>query len=275
MGRSALFFSIFPFNFSAVSIPIKTPDEIEAMRASCRAAREVLEEVSLAVVPGVSTGEIDKLAARLINDRGGRSPFLNYRGFPGHICISVNDEIVHGIGGARRIQYADIVKLDIGIILRGWVGDTATTVAVGDIPAATTRLLAKTQEALAVGISQARAGNRVCDISQAIENFVVSNGYSVVREFVGHGVGRALHEEPHVPHYGREIKAKLKPGMTIAIEPMVNMGRAQVKVLADGWTVVTVDGKPSSHFEHTVLITEDEPEILTCLPATTSASRAR
>ncbi len=236
------------------------------MRRSCRAAREILEEIALAVVPGVSTGEIDKLAARLINDRGGRSPFLGLRGFPGHICISVNEEVVHGIGGARRIQYADIVKLDVGIILRGWVGDTAVTIPVGDIPASTTRLLEKTQEALAAGIAQARAGNRVYHISEAIENFVVSNGYSVVREFVGHGVGRSLHEEPHVPNYGRSEKARLRPGMTIAIEPMVNLGRDQVRVLADGWTVVTADGKPSAHFEHTVLITEDEPEILTCLP---------
>ena len=226
-------------------------------------------------MPGVSTGEIDKLAARLIAKKGGRSPFLHYRGFPGHICISVNDEVVHGIGGSRRIQYADIVKLDIGIILRGWVGDTATTIPVGAVAPEVTRLLDKTQEALAVGIEQAREGNRVYDISQAIENFVVSNGYSVVREFVGHGVGRTLHEEPHVPNYGREIKAKLKPGMTIAIEPMVNMGRAQVRVLADGWTVVTNDGKPSAHFEHTVLITEGDPEILTCLPATTSRLKAR
>jgi methionyl aminopeptidase len=248
-----------------VSIPIKTAEEIEGMRLSCRTAREILEEVSLAVVPGVTTGEIDKLAARLISARGGRSPFLHYRGFPGHICISVNDEIVHGIGGARRIQYGDIVKLDIGIVLRGWVGDTATTLAVGEIAPGTARLLEKTQEALATGIEQARPGNRVHHISEAIERFVVSNGYSVVREFVGHGVGRQLHEEPHVPNYGREIKAKLRPGMTIAIEPMVNLGRAQVRQLADGWTVVTADGKPSAHFEHTVLITEDEPEILTCL----------
>jgi len=245
------------------------------MRTSCRAAREILEEVSLAVVPGVSTGEVDKLAARLISERGGRSPFLGLRGFPGHICISVNDEVVHGIGGARRIQYGDIVKLDIGILLHGWIGDTATTLPVGDIPASTARLLDKTQGALAAGIEQARAGNRVYHISEAIENFVVSNGYTVVREFVGHGVGRNLHEEPHVPNYGRDEKAKLRPGMTIAIEPMVNLGRAQVRVLADGWTVVTADGKPSSHFEHTVLITEGAPEILTCLPATTSRLKAR
>src|SRR5262249_37560309 len=159
----------------------------------------------------------------------------------------------------------DIVKLDIGIILNGWVGDTATTIPVGAIPAAVTRLLDKTQEALYVGIEQARAGNRVYNISEAIEHFVVSNGYTVVREFVGHGVGRSLHEDPHVPNYGRDEKAKPKPGMTIAIEPMVNLGRAQVRQLADGWTVVTADGKPSAHFEHTVLITEDEPEILTTL----------
>ena len=258
-----------------MSIPIKIGDEIDGMRASCRTAREILEEVSLAVVPGVSTGEIDKLAARLIHERGGRSPFLGLRGFPGHICISVNEEVVHGIGGARRIQYGDIVKLDIGILYKGWIGDTATTIAVGDIPPATARLLETTQAALAAGIKQARAGNRVHHISEAIENLVVSNGYSVVREFVGHGVGRSLHEEPHVPNYGREIKAKLKPGMTLAIEPMVNLGRAQVRVLADGWTVVTLDGKPSSHFEHTVLITEGDPEILTCLPATTSRLKAR
>jgi len=256
-----------------VSIPIKTGDDIEGMRFACRAAREILEEVSLAVVPGVTTGEIDKLAARLISDRGGRSPFLHYRGFPGNICISVNDEIVHGIGGARRVQYGDIVKLDIGIVLRGWVGDTATTLPVGEISVATARLLEKTQEALALGIEQARAGNRVHHISEAIEKFVVASGYSVVREFVGHGVGRALHEEPHVPNYGREVKARLKPGMTIAIEPMVNMGRAQVRQLADGWTVVTADGKPSSHFEHTVLITEDEPEILTCLAPAVASRR--
>jgi len=249
-----------------VSIPIKTPDEIEAMRVSCRAAREILEEVSLAVVPGISTGEIDKLAGRLINDRGARSASLHYRGFPGQICISINEEVVHGIGGTRRIQYADIVTLDISIVLRGWYADNATTIPVGEVPASVTRLLGKAEEALAIGIEQAYPGNRVHHISEAIEHFVVSNGYSVVREFVGHGVGRSLHEEPHIPNYGREVKAKLKPGMTLAIEPMVNMGRAEVRVLADGWTVVSADGKPSAHFEHTVLVTEDGPEILTCLP---------
>jgi methionyl aminopeptidase len=247
-------------------VPIKNAEEIKAMRLSGQAARQVLENLSKALAPGVTTGEIDRLAAKLIAEMGGRSPFLNYKNFPGHICISVNEEIVHGIGGSRRIQYGDIVKLDVGIILNGWVGDTAATFPVGAINPAVTRLLEKTQEALAVGIRQAIAGNQVADISEAIETFVVAAGYSVVRDFVGHGVGRQLHEEPHVPNYGKKVKTRLLPGMTLAIEPMVNLGRADIRQLADGWTVVTADGSPSSHFEHTVLITEGQPEILTCVP---------
>jgi len=247
-----------------VSIPIKSADDIEGMRFACRAAREILEEVSLAVVPGVTTGEIDKLTARLISDRGGRSPFLHYRGFPGHICISVNDEIVHGIGGARRVQYGDIVKLDIGIVLRGWVGDTATTIPVGEIPAATARLLQKTQEALAVGIEQARAGNRVHHISEAIEKFVVSNGYSVVREFVGHGVGRQLHEEPHVPNEAKPRRGlRLRPGLVIAIEPWLLASTDEIRMDDDGWTIRSADGSRGAHSEHTIAVTMDEPIILT------------
>lgn len=247
-------------------IPIKRANEIEQMRKSGRAVRAILEELRSRVKPGVTTREIDEQAARLIAAHGGKSPFLNYRGFPGHICISVNEEVVHGIGGSRRIQYGDVVKLDVGLMLDGWVGDTATTVAVGEIDPAVARMLEASQQSLAAGIDKARPGNRVHDISAAIEQHVVSRGYSVVREFVGHGVGRQLHEEPQVPNYGRAgTGAKLKPGMTLAIEPMVNLGRPEVRVLADGWTVVTTDGKPSCHFEHTVLITEDEPEILTCL----------
>jgi methionyl aminopeptidase len=252
-------------------IPIKTASEIERMRDSGRAVREVLEAVRGTIQPGVTTREIDRLAADLIAKKGGKSPFLGYRGFPGTICISVNDEVVHGIGGARRIQYGDVVKVDIGIILNGWVGDTATTVPVGAVDPAWQRLLDRTERALAVGIEKARAGNRLGDLCHAIEEYVAQSGYSVVREFVGHGVGRQLHEEPQVPNYGKRGSGpKLKAGMTIAIEPMVNMGRAEVRVLADGWTVVTRDGKPSAHFEHTVLITEDEPEILTCLEAIAS-----
>lgn len=243
------------------------------MRESGHALRRILEELRGMAQPGVTTREIDLRAAELIKACGGKSPFLNYRGFPGYICISVNEEVVHGIGGARRIQYGDIVKLDAGLILNGWLADTATTVAVGEVDPAVVRMLEASEQSLAVGIEKARAGNRVHDISAAIEQYVVTRGYSVVREFVGHGIGRQLHEEPQVPNYGRAgTGAKLKPGMTICIEPMVNLGTPEVKILADGWTVVTTDKKPSCHFEHTVLITEDEPEILTCLTTTESKS---
>lgn len=253
-------------------IPIKSPADIEHMRKSGRALRAVLEELRTFVKPGMTTREVDEKAAELIKAKGGRSPFLHYKGFAGHICISVNEEVVHGCGGSRRIQYGDIVKLDVGIVLNGWVTDTATTVPIGAIDPAVQRMLDVSQESLAAGIAQARSGNRVYDISQAIEQSVTSRGYSLVREFVGHGVGRSLHEEPQVPNYGRSATAKLKPGMVLAIEPMVNLGQPDVRILADGWTVVTTDGKPSCHFEHSVLITEDEPEILTCLETTESKS---
>jgi len=177
----------------------------------------------------------------------------------------VNEEVVHGIGGKRKLAYGDIVKLDVGILLDGWVGDTAVTVPVGAIEPATAALLARTEKSLFAGIEKARAGNRLGDISAAIEACVREGGYTVVREFVGHGVGRTLHEEPQIPNYGRPGSGPLlRPGMTLAIEPMVNMGRCDVRILRDGWTVVAVDGKPSSHFEHTVLVTEGEAEILTC-----------
>lgn len=256
-------------------IPIKTASEIERMRESGRVVREILEQVRQIVQPGITTREVDRYAAKLIAEKGGKSPFLGYRGFPGTICISVNEEVVHGIGGTRRIQYGDVVKLDIGLVLNGWVGDTATTVAVGVVDDKVSRLLACTEEALAVGISHARVGNRLGDVSSSIEQYVIKHGFSVVREFVGHGVGKQLHEEPQIPNYGKaRTGPKLLPGMTLAIEPMVNMGRADVRVLADGWTVVTKDGKPSAHFEHTVLVTEGEPEILTCTETTVSKSKA-
>jgi methionyl aminopeptidase len=193
-----------------------------------------------------------------------KSAFLGYKKFPGHICISVNEEVVHGIGGSRRVQYGDIVKIDCGVIKDGWVGDTATTVPVGVVDSRIQRLMQVTEDALEIAIKHAQAGHRLGDLSSSVEEEVIANGYSVVREFVGHGVGRKLHEEPQVPNYGRPgTGPKLKPGMTIAIEPMVNMGASAVRVLDDNWTVVTADGKPSAHFEHTVLITRDEPEILT------------
>lgn len=247
-----------------MSIPIKNDREIEKMRLACRAASDVLDRLAAQIRPGVTTGDIDRAAAEYMLEAGCKSAFLGYRGFPGHICISVNEEVVHGIGGSRRVQYGDIVKIDCGVIKDGWVGDTATTVPVGMIDARTQRLLLVTEAALELALTYALPGRRLGDLCSAIENEVVANGYSVVREFVGHGVGRKLHEEPQVPNYGRSGSGpKLKPGMTLAIEPMVNMGGHAVRVLPDKWTVVTLDGKPSAHFEHTVLITKAGPEILT------------
>jgi methionyl aminopeptidase len=234
------------------------------MRESCRVASEVLERVSAVIHPGITTGEVDRAAADFIAEAGCKSAFLGYRKFPGNICISVNEEVVHGIGGPRKIQYGDIVKLDIGVILDGWVGDTATTVAVGVIDNNVQRLLNVTEETLHIAIPYATEGRRLGDLCAAIEDEVVANGYSVVREFVGHGVGRKLHEEPQVPNFGRKGSGpKLKAGMVLAIEPMVNMGKSEVKILQDGWTVVTADRKPSAHFEHSILVTKTEPEILT------------
>lgn len=245
-------------------IPIKNTKEIEKMRVACRVASDILERVSALIQPGLTTGEADQAAADFMAETGCKSAFRGYRGFPGNICISVNEEVVHGIGGSRKIQYGDVVKLDIGVIADGWVGDTATTVPVGIIDSPTERLLRVTEDTLHLAIPYASEGRRLGDLCAAIEEEVTANGYSVVREFVGHGVGRKLHEEPQVPNFGRKGSGpKLKAGMVLAIEPMVNMGTGAVKILADGWTVITADRKPSAHFEHTVLITKGEPEILT------------
>ncbi len=245
-------------------IPIKSPSEIDKMRDAGRTASNILERVSALVRPGITTREVDQAAADYMSDAGVTSAFLGYKKFPGHICISVNEEVVHGIGGTRRIQYGDIVKLDIGVFQKGWVGDTAKTVPVGVIDAKVERLLRVTEETLHMAIAMATRGRRLGDLCAAIEEEIAANGYSVVREFVGHGVGRKLHEEPQVPNYGKKGSGpKLKPGMVIAIEPMVNMGRATVRILSDNWTVVTGDAMPSAHFEHSVLITKEEPEILT------------
>lgn len=245
-------------------IPIKDPAGIAGMRASCRMARKILEELCAYLEPGKTTGEIDKKAGELIARHGARSAFLGYRKFPGQLCISVNEEVVHGIGGSRRLGYGDVVKLDVGIVLDGWVGDTATTMGVGAITPARQRLLERTQAALTAGIAAARGGAKLGDVSHAVEAAVKQSGYSVVREFVGHGVGRKLHEEPQIPNFGRANSGPvLRPGMTLAIEPMVNEGSPEVRILKDGWTAVTADGKDSAHFEHVILITEGAPEILT------------
>ena len=246
-----------------MSIPIKNSREIDKMREACRLAGRVLEHAAALVRPGITTGEVDKAAADYMAEMECKSAFLGYRGFPGNICISVNEEVVHGIGGPRKI-HGDIVKLDIGVVKDGWHGDNALTVAVGAIDSNVQRLLNTTEESLRIAISLARDGTRLGDISASIEDEVVANGFSVVRDLVGHGVGRKLHEEPQVPNFGSKgTGPRLKPGMTLAIEPMVNMGTAMVKTLEDRWTVVTADRKPSAHFEHTILITKGEPEILT------------
>lgn len=248
-------------------IPIKSPREIEAMRVAGQAASAILQTLTREVVPGRTTGQIDQMAAELMRSHDCRSAFLHYRGFPGQICISINEEVVHGIGGSRRIMPGDIVKIDVGIIKGGFIGDNATTVPVGDIDLETKRLLAATEQSLYEAISRARAGQRLADLCGSVEAFVKPRGFTVVREFVGHGVGRRLHEEPQVPNYRPSGKSPvLVPGMTLAIEPMVNAGSPSVRILADGWTVITEDCKPSAHFEHVVLITAGEPEILTWRP---------
>jgi len=249
-------------------IPIKNAKEIEKMRHSCRTASEILDRVSELIRPGVTTKEVDEAAADFMNEAKVKSAFLGYRlghrVFPGNICISLNDEVVHGIGSQRRIQYGDIVKLDIGVIQDGWVGDTAQTIPVGVVDERTDQLLRVTEKALERAINVADEGVRLGDICAEIEDEASQNHFSVVREFVGHGVGRKLHEEPQIPNYGRRGSGpKLKAGMTLAIEPMINIGGPDVRLLEDGWTVRTADGTRSAHFEHTVLITKDGPEILT------------
>jgi methionyl aminopeptidase len=245
-------------------ISIKRPQEIEKMRQAGEAASWILQELADMIAPGVTTGEVDHRASQLMSEAGVRSAFLGYKKFPGHICISVNEEIVHGIGGPRRIAYGDVVKMDVGIIRDGWIGDNATSVPVGIIDPETERLLTVTERILHGALQLARPGNRVGDISNYIESEAHKNGYSVVREFVGHGVGRRLHEDPQIPNFGkRGTGAKLKAGMTLAIEPMINMGTEKVRILSDKWTAVTADGLPSAHFEHTVLVTDHQPEVLT------------
>ena len=246
------------------TIPIKDAAGVVGMRASCRLARKILEELVLRLEPGRTTGEVDEWAGQIINQYGARSAFFGYRKFPGQLCISVNEEVVHGIGGPRRLAYGDVVKLDVGILLNGWVGDTATTVGLGAITPARQKLLERTQASLLAGIQKARSGARLGEISHAVETTVKAAGYSVVKEFVGHGVGRKLHEEPQIPNFGRANSGPiLQPGMTLAIEPMVNEGIDEVRILKDGWTAVTADRRDSAHFEHVILITEGDPEILT------------
>jgi methionyl aminopeptidase len=246
-------------------IILKSERDLESMRPACMVAAKVLDEITAFIKPGLTTREVDEFAAKRIKQHGAKSAFLGYRKYPCQTCISVNEEVVHGLAGDRELHFGDIVSIDVGVVYKGFVGDTARTVAVGGCGVAAQRLMDVTERALGEGIAAAVPGNRVTDISRAVQNYVENNGFSVVREFVGHGVGRSMHEEPQVPNFvDPKSNQKLRPGMTLAIEPMVNAGQAGVKILKDGWTVVTQDGLLSAHFEHTVLITEGEPEILTC-----------
>ncbi len=246
-------------------IALRKGAEVDGLRIAGHTAAEVLRKTVACIRPGVSTAEVDAAAAQFMADAGCRSAFLGYKGFPGQVCISLNEEVVHGIGRSRRIiQNGDIVKIDVGVVKSGWIGDNATTVPVGAIRPEVHQLLRATEESLHVAISHCLAGEMLRKVCGSVEAFVQRFGFTVVRQFVGHGLGRSLHEKPEVPNYDSgKIKTRLEPGMVIAIEPMVNMGTAEVEVLSDRWTAVTRDGKPSSHFEHTVLITPDGPEILT------------
>jgi methionyl aminopeptidase len=249
---------------------LKSPHEIEIMRVANRIVSEILAEVREKVVPGISTAEIDQIASSLIRKKGARSAFKGYRirngmvPFPATICVSLNDEVVHGIPSPQRIIRAgDVVSLDCGVIYQDFYGDAALTFVVGEADPEVQRLLRTTAAALEEGIAQARVGNRLGDISAAIQEKVEREGFSVVREFVGHGIGRHLHEDPQVPNYGvRDRGMRLREGLVLAIEPMVNMGRPEVVMKSDGWTAVTKDGSISAHFEHSIAITEKGPLVL-------------
>lgn len=239
-------------------ITIKTPEELERMRVSNRIAANVLEKVARAVAPNVTTGELDALGAELIASFGAVSAFLGYRGYPGTICVSINDEIVHGIPGPRRIGLGDIVSIDVGVVYNGFVGDNARTVMVGVSDPESRRLAAVGYAALEAAIAVTRPGGRVTDLSHAIATTALAAGFQPVRDFVGHGIGRRMHEDPQIPNFGAPGRgARLRSGMTLAIEPMINMGGWEVKTDGDGWTVRTRDGRPSVHFEHTVAVSAD------------------
>lgn len=252
-----------------MTVPIKNKDGIAKMREACAIAATVLENLKPLVRPGITTQDLEEAGRDWIARLGARSACYGYqhgsRRYPAHTCISVNDEVVHGIPSFRRVlRDGDIVSLDIVVWNDGYVGDNAYTVPVGTIGADLQQLLRVTREALDLGIQQAVVGNRIGDVSATIQTFVESHGFSVVRDMVGHGVGVAMHEPPEIPNFGRKgTGEKIKPGMTLAIEPMVNLGGYRTKTLSDGWTCVTADGSPSAHFEHTVLTTDGAPEILT------------
>ena len=248
-------------------IVLKTGRELSIMREACRISAGALQTAGKAVEPGVSTTELDKLAEEYILSQGGKPNFKNYHGYPATACISINNEVIHGIPSSKRIlKQGDIVSIDLGAEFGGYHGDNAATFACGDISPEAKRLMDITEQSLYKGIAAAVSGGRIGDIGHAVQSFVEANGYSVVRKFIGHGIGTKLHEEPEVPNFGTQGRGiRLVPGMTLAIEPMVNAGGSDVRILPDGWTVLTTDGSLSAHFEHTVVITADGPKIMTLL----------
>ena len=247
-------------------IVLKSRAEIEQMRVAGRMVAEILELLRENVAPGVTTGELDRLAETECRKRKAKPAFKGYGGFPFTICASPNEQVVHGFADETPLREGDILSIDFGVIYGGFYGDSAITIPVGRIDQEKSRLLQATARSLELGIAAAVAGNRLSDISHAVQSFVEGEGFSVVREFVGHGIGRQLHEAPQIPNFGPPGQGpRLKAGMTLAIEPMINAGACGVKILDDGWTAVTIDGKPSAHFEHTVAITEEGPQILTAV----------
>ena len=248
-----------------MAVSIKSKREIELMKESCRLLSLVHKAMEEAIKPGMSTLDIDRLGEKMIRDLGCIPNFKNYHGYPASICVSVNDEVVHGIPSKHRIlQEGDIVSLDAGLIYKGYHSDAARTHAVGKISPEAQKLIDVTRQSFFEGIKMAKAGNHLYDISNAIDAYVSQYGYGIVRDLVGHGIGTQLHEDPQIPNFAQKKRGlRLEPGMTLAIEPMINMGRADVEWLDDDWTVVTEDGSLSAHYENTILITEGEPEILT------------
>ena len=245
-------------------IVLRTKSEIEQLTLSSRIVAEVLQELRPLVVPGITTQELNNTAEASARKQGALPAFKGYRGYPASLCISINEQIVHGIPDGRKLKEGDIVSLDFGTLLNGFYGDAAITLPVGVIGKKARELLTVTEESLYKGIEQARVGNRLSAISQAIQSWVESHGFSVVRDFVGHGIGTALHEEPQIPNFGTPLpNPRLQEGMVFAIEPMVNEGSYEMRILPDGWTAVTADGKLSAHFEHTIAITGNGPVILT------------
>ena len=245
-------------------ITIKTEADLQRMDAAGRVVEETLRLLKTLARPGVTTEELDREAERFIRSRGATPSFLHYHGYPKSICTSVNEQVVHGIPGPYRLKDGDILSVDVGACLDGFQGDAARTFVIGNVPAHVRSLVQVTRESFYAGLRYARAGNRIGDISAAIQAHAEAHGYGVVREMIGHGIGREMHEEPNVPNYGRAGHGpRLEKGMTIAIEPMINLGTARIRQLADGWTTITADGKPSAHYENTVAITDGEPRLLT------------